>query len=84
VSLRTRATAQSLGLAQRIIIGFVQALDFDAVEAFIPDLKPRARSLLISSKDICDRFSRRSGFDAYKRILAARRAVVVAAHSPAF
>ena len=34
--------AQSLSLAQRIIIGFIEALDFAAVEARIPDLKPCA------------------------------------------
>ena len=43
MSLRTRAPdARSLRLAQRIIVGFVQALDFAAVEALIPDLKPCA------------------------------------------
>jgi hypothetical protein len=36
------AGARSLLLAQRIIIGFAQALDFAAVEALIPDLKPCA------------------------------------------
>ena len=39
--LRT-ARLRSLRLAQRIIIGFVQALDFAAVEALIPNLQPRA------------------------------------------
>jgi len=39
--LRARAPGtRSLSLAQRIIIGFVKALDFAAVEALIPDLKP--------------------------------------------
>jgi hypothetical protein len=46
VSLRTRgADARSLRIAQRIIIGFVKALDFSAVEALVPDLKPRAEGL---------------------------------------
>src|SRR5262245_16242075 len=40
--LLVRADARSLRLVQRIIIGFVQPLDFGAVEALIPDLKPRA------------------------------------------
>jgi hypothetical protein len=30
----------SLSLPQRVFVGFVQALDFAAVEALIPDLKP--------------------------------------------
>jgi hypothetical protein len=34
--------ARSLRLAQRIVFGFVQALDFAAVEALIPDLQARA------------------------------------------
>ena len=34
--------ARSLGLAQRIVFGFVQTLDFAAVEALIPNLQPRA------------------------------------------
>ena len=38
-----RAGARSLRLPQRIIIGFVQALDFAAVEALIPNLKPRSK-----------------------------------------
>jgi hypothetical protein len=42
VSLRTRAGARSLRLAQRVISGFVEALDFAAVEALIPDLQVRA------------------------------------------
>jgi len=33
---------RSLTLAQRIIIGFVQALDFAAAEALIPNLQPSA------------------------------------------
>jgi hypothetical protein len=36
------ALLRSLRLTQRIITGFVQALDFGAVEALIPDLKPCA------------------------------------------
>ena len=42
-SLRTRAGARSLRLPQRVISGFVQALDFVAAEALIPDLKPCAK-----------------------------------------
>ena len=44
ISLRTRARAgaRSLRLAQRIIIGFVQALNFATAEALIRDLKPCA------------------------------------------
>ena len=38
----SRARARSLRLAQRIIGSFVQALDFAAVKALIPDLKPCA------------------------------------------
>jgi hypothetical protein len=34
-----RADVRSFRLAQRIIIGFVKALNFTAVEALIPDLK---------------------------------------------
>jgi len=40
--LRTGPLARSLRLPQWITIGFVQALDFAAVEALIPDLKPCA------------------------------------------
>ena len=40
-----RAGARSLRLAQRIISGFVQALDFAAVETLIPNLQPRAEGL---------------------------------------
>jgi hypothetical protein len=40
VSLRTRARRSRL--RQRIIISFVQALDFATAEALIPDLKPCA------------------------------------------
>jgi hypothetical protein len=36
------ACLRSHRLAQRIIIGFVKALDFATVETLIPDLKPRA------------------------------------------
>jgi hypothetical protein len=43
VSLRTRVRgARSPRLAQRMIIGFVQALILGAVEALIPDLQVRA------------------------------------------
>jgi len=43
VLARAPRCAQSRGgLPQRIIIGFVQALDFAAVEALITDLQPRA------------------------------------------
>jgi hypothetical protein len=38
VSLRTRARRSSLRLPQRINIGFVQALNFAATEALLPDL----------------------------------------------
>ena len=34
--------ARSLGLPQRIVFGFVKALDFTAVEPLISDLQPRA------------------------------------------
>jgi hypothetical protein len=40
---RARVDARSLRLPQRIIIDFVQALDFAAVEALIPNLKPRSK-----------------------------------------
>ena len=33
---------RSLRLAQRIVFGFIQALDFTAAEALIPDLQPCA------------------------------------------
>jgi hypothetical protein len=33
-----RAAARSFKLAQRIISGFVKAVDFDAVETLVPDL----------------------------------------------
>ena len=39
---RARVDARSLRLPQRIIIDFVQALDFAAVEALIPNLQPSA------------------------------------------
>ena len=36
------ACVRSLGLAQRMAIGFIQALDFGAVEALVPHLQPCA------------------------------------------
>src|SRR6476646_10654690 len=48
VLARAPRCAQSRGgLPQRIIIGFIQALDFAAVEALIPDLQPRAERLWV-------------------------------------
>ena len=37
-----RADARSLRVTQRVISGFVQALDFGTAEALTPDLKPCA------------------------------------------
>ena len=34
--------ARSLRLPQRIVFGFLKALDFTAIEPLIPDLQPRA------------------------------------------
>jgi hypothetical protein len=61
--LRTRgADARSLRIAQRIIIGFVKALDFATVEALIPDLKPCAEG-----------FGRPQSFDGVADGLSRRR-----------
>ena len=40
ISLRTRAGRSVACVAQRVISGFIQTLDFAAVEACIPDFKP--------------------------------------------
>ena len=42
LSTRERAGARSLRLAQWIVTGFVQSLNFVAVEALIPNLQPSA------------------------------------------
>jgi hypothetical protein len=58
---RARVDARSLRLPQRIIIDFVQALDFAAVEALIPNLQPSAESSRCTQilDGITDRLSRR-------------------------
>jgi hypothetical protein len=67
---RARVDARSLRLPQRIVSGFVQALDFVAVEALVPNLQPRARLLGVGGwrRVDCDprneaRFSSLSGRD---------------------
>jgi hypothetical protein len=64
-----RADAQSLRLAQRIIIGFVQALDFAAVEALVPNLHPRAESFgrLQVLDSVTDGLSRRGEAPVFSR-----------------
>jgi hypothetical protein len=45
IEVATAGAGRSLRLAQRIISGFVQALDFGAVEVLVANLQPRAQSL---------------------------------------